>query len=197
MEKVRQMRLMIRIKLIIGILMIFFCSCMRVDKRVIMPNGKIYDNPTIKNLTEKDCIIVFLPYYGYAIKTFKDTIFANSYLMLEGKGYYAGELELSENTIITGFVTIVNPHIPWEQILKSLIDEISVYIKVIDSSIINENNARIIFDENIILEIEKEKNLLFCRTQSPSGASLSDSGNLCPVNKKIKTKKKEEWKIKK
>jgi hypothetical protein len=137
-----------------------------VDKKVIMPDGKIYDNPTIKNLKKKDCSIIFFPYYGYIIvNTFKDTIFTNTYLMLAGENYYVGESELSENTKVIGFVIILNTSIPLERIIKDLISEMSVHIKVIGSSIINKNNARIIFDNNIILKIEKEERLLFCRTE--------------------------------
>ena len=64
--------------------------------------------------------------------------------------------------------------------------------------IIKKNNIKALFlnsswgwncdDYSFFLKIPKLKEINIIH--SPSGASLSDSGNLCPVNKKVKTKKR-------
>ena len=166
MEAEHQTLIMIRIKLItiIGVFLMLFGSCERANKGVLMPDGKVYHNPTIKSLQESDYSVVFIPYSGYSIPTFKDTIFANSYLILKGESYYFGESEVSENTEVEGFATIVNPDTSLETIVESLTNEISIQLNIIESKIVNKNKAQIIFDESIMLEIEKEKGVLFCRT---------------------------------
>jgi hypothetical protein len=141
-------------------------SCDRTGKKVFMPDGNIYSNPTIKTLQESGYSVLFLPYSGYSIPTFKDTLFANSYLLLEGDNYYFGESELSEETKVKGFATIVNrPESSMENIVEALINEPSIQNKVLDTKITSKDKAQIILNENLMLEIEKEKGMIFCKTR--------------------------------
>lgn len=155
------------IRLVLISLITLFSSCSRTGNKVFMPNGKIYNNPTIKTLQESD-YAVFLPYSGYSIPPFKDSLFGNSYLLLKGENYYFGESELAEETKVIGFATIINhPENSMESIVKVLISDLTVQDKVVlDKKIISNDKAQLILTDNLVLGIEREGGMIFCRSNN-------------------------------
>jgi len=130
-------------------------SCIYKDRRVFLSDGKIHINPTLKSLNENDINSVFLPYEGYLVQSFNDTIFDKTYLIFKYYDFYFGEEPLSEKIKVKGFATkLKEPILPIKNILEVFIRKFPKSYDIEEIEYINEKAVNIIFKNGFQLHLE-------------------------------------------